>query len=130
MADPPHAATPPTHRHRHTDESVYVVRGRLATRVDDEEAAYEQGSFVQITRGRWHTFWNPGDEPATYLVTITPQGLEGYFAELAAGLAARPSPAEAQALREKLFARYDVEMQSARAAHGAGSRSRGREQTL
>jgi mannose-6-phosphate isomerase-like protein (cupin superfamily) len=107
---PANAAKPPPHRHRHTDEGFYVARGRLATQIDGEQAVHEEGSFIQIRRGRWHTFWNPGDHPATYVVTITPQGLERYFTELAAGLAATTSPAEAQALREELVTRYDVEM--------------------
>ena len=107
---PPAAAMPPTHRHRHTDERVYVVPGSLATQIDGIEAVHAEGSFVQITKGRWHTFRNPGQATATYLVTISPQGLEGYLAELAAGLAEQPSPAEAQALRERLSAHYDVEM--------------------
>lgn len=86
------------------------MRGRLATQVDGEQGDYEAGEFVRITRGRWHTFRNPGDETAIYLVTISPQGLEGYFAEVAPGLARAPSPTEAQALRQELFSRYDVEM--------------------
>lgn len=110
---PAGAAKPPPHRHRHTDEGFYVVRGRLATQIDGEGAVYDEGAFVQIKRGQWHTFWNPGDETATYLVAISPPGLEGYFGELAAGLALEPSPAEAQALRDELVTRYDVEMQSA-----------------
>jgi mannose-6-phosphate isomerase-like protein (cupin superfamily) len=110
---PPSATAPPPHRHRQTDESAYVVHGLLATQIDGEEAVHEAGSFIRITRGQWHTFRNPGDETAIYLWTITPQGLEGYFAELAAGLARVSSHDEAQALREELSARYDVEMQSA-----------------
>ena len=107
---PPSGGKPPPHRHLQTDENFLVVRGRLATVIDGEEATHEEGTFAQITRGRWHTFWNPGDEMAIYLTAITPQGLEAYFAELAAGLASGLSPAEAQALREELSTRYDVEM--------------------
>ena len=68
------------------------------------------GSFALIRRGREHTFWNPGENTATYLVLITPPGLESYFSELAAGLAAGLSPDEANALRRDLVARYDVEI--------------------
>ena len=84
--------------------------GRLATDVDGEQTTHEQGSFALIRHGQKHTFWNPGEDTATYLVVLTPPGLEGYFAELAAGLAKGLSPAEANALRIDLVTRYDVEM--------------------
>ena len=126
---PAGAAKPPPHRHLHPDERFYVVRGFLTTLIDGEEAVHEERSFVQIERGLWHTFWNPADETATYLVAITPQGLEGYFAELAAALALEPSPDEAQALREQLSARYDVEIQRA-APLNAEVMIRGTEETL
>ena len=40
---PASAAMPPAHRHRHTEEAVYVVRGRLATRIEGQEAVHEEG---------------------------------------------------------------------------------------
>ena len=107
---PPDAPAPPRHLHRQTDEGVYVASGRVATDVDGEQATHEQGSFALVRRGQEHTFWNPGEGTATYLVLITPSGLEGYFSELAAGLATALSPAEANALPIDLATRYDVEM--------------------
>jgi mannose-6-phosphate isomerase-like protein (cupin superfamily) len=83
-----------------------VASGRLATDIDGEQTIHEQGSFALIRHGQEHTFWNPGEDTATYLVLITPPGLESYFSELAAGL----SPDEFNALRRDLVTRYDIEM--------------------
>lgn len=107
---PPGAPAPPLHLHRQTDEAIYVASGRLTTDVDGEQTTHEEGSFALIRRGQKHTFWNPGEDTARYLVLITPPGLESYFSELAAGLATGLSPAEANALRIDLITRYDVEM--------------------
>jgi quercetin dioxygenase-like cupin family protein len=107
---PPKSPPPPLHLHRQTDERIYVASGRLATDIDGEQTTHEESSFVLIHRGQKHTFWNPCEDTATYLVLITPPGLESYFAELGAGLAARLSPDEANALRTDLVTRYDVEM--------------------
>jgi quercetin dioxygenase-like cupin family protein len=107
---PPSATAPPPHLHRHTNEAVYVASGRLTTVVDGEQTTHETGSFTIIRHGQKHTFWNPGEGTAIYLVLITPPGLEGYFTELAAGLAAGLSPDEADALRRDLVTRHDVEI--------------------
>jgi uncharacterized cupin superfamily protein len=69
---PPQASAPPPHLHRQTDEAVYVASGRLATDVDGEQTTHEQGSFALIRHGQKHTFWNPGEDTATYLVVLTP----------------------------------------------------------
>lgn len=107
---PPHAPAPPLHMHRQTDEAVYVASGRLATDIDGEQTTHDEGCFALIHHGQKHTFWNPGEDTATYLVLITPPGLESYLSELAAGFAAGLSPDEADALRRDLVTRYDVEM--------------------
>jgi quercetin dioxygenase-like cupin family protein len=107
---PAAAQAPPLHVHRETDEAIYVASGRLATHIDGEETSHEAGSFALIRHGQKHTFWNPGEGTATYLVLVTPPGLESYFAELAGGLTAGLSPDEASALRTDLVARYDVEI--------------------
>ncbi len=43
------------------------------------------GELLVKPRGEWHTFWNPGDEPATLLEIISPAGLEKLFRSFAAG---------------------------------------------
>ncbi|MGZ6589850.1 MAG: cupin domain-containing protein [Solirubrobacteraceae bacterium] len=125
---PPQASVPPPHLHRQTDEAVYVASGRLATDVDGEQTTHEQGSFALIRHGQRHTFWNPGEDTATYLVVLTPPGLEGYFSELAAGFAAGLSPDEANALRTDLVTRYDVEMAGQRPARPSHAVPRGENQ--
>jgi len=43
---------------------------------------------VTVPPGLAHKFWNPTATPATYLAYLSPAGLEQYFVELAALMAA------------------------------------------
>lgn len=107
---PPGASSPPLHRHRRTDEGLYVLAGRLGLLVEGEQSEHQPGAFALIGRGQRHTFWNPGDEPAVFLALISPAGLEDYFAELAPGLDHAASDEDAAGLRDELSTRHDVEI--------------------
>jgi mannose-6-phosphate isomerase-like protein (cupin superfamily) len=61
----------PLHLHRRDDEAWYVLEGRLAFRVGDEELEARAGEAVFAPRGVPHTFWNPSSEPARYLLVMT-----------------------------------------------------------
>ena len=52
----------PMHIHHEDDEVWYVLSGRLAFRLDDEEVEAGAGEAVCARRGVAHTFWNPGKE--------------------------------------------------------------------
>ena len=79
---PPRALAAPLHRHSREDEYSYVISGRMGALLGDEVVYADQGDFVFKPRNQWHTFWNPGDEPARILEIISPAGFEGYFAEM------------------------------------------------
>jgi mannose-6-phosphate isomerase-like protein (cupin superfamily) len=98
----------PVHLHRRTEEAFYVVAGELALCLDDEVVVLSVGSYVLVTPGRRHSFWNPGDRPATYITVMAPGGFEQYLVELAAGLREAADGEQAAGLRERLGAAYDI----------------------
>ena len=63
----------PPHLHRDDDEAWYVLSGRLAFRLGDDEVEAGPGEAVCARRGVAHTFWNPGTEAARYLLVMTPR---------------------------------------------------------
>ena len=71
------------HRHGREDEYSFVIEGRLGVWQDGEEIVAEAGELVFKPRGRWHTFWNAGNEPLRVLELITPAGIEELFRKLA-----------------------------------------------
>jgi mannose-6-phosphate isomerase-like protein (cupin superfamily) len=79
---PPHALAAPVHRHSREDEYSFVVEGRVAALLGDELIYGEPGDLIFKPRNQWHTFWNPGDEPARLLEIISPAGFERFFDEL------------------------------------------------
>jgi quercetin dioxygenase-like cupin family protein len=76
---PPGQEPPPLHLHPTTDEAFYVARGPGAFRLEDEEITAETGSLVFVPRGTVHTAWNPGSEPVTGLIIISPADVEHEF---------------------------------------------------
>ena len=89
----PRTLAAPLHRHANEDEYSYVLEGRMGAQLGDETVEAGPGDLVFKPRGQWHSFWNPGDEPARVLEIISPAGFERYFAELAPLLPpARPEP--------------------------------------
>jgi mannose-6-phosphate isomerase-like protein (cupin superfamily) len=98
----------PMHLHRRTVEAFYVVAGELGLWLDDRAVVRPSGSYTVVPPGRRHSFWNPGDGPATYLTVMSPIGFERYFAELASGLQQVATDDDAAALRRRLGAVYDV----------------------
>lgn len=105
---PPRALAAPLHRHNREDEYSYVLEGRLGAMLGDDVVEAGPGDLVFKPRGEWHTFWNPGDEPARILEIIAPAGFEHFFSELVdLGGVLRADPA----VVEELCARYELEMQ-------------------
>ncbi len=102
--------SPPVHIHHRTDEGFYVLAGTYGFQLDDGRIEVSAGSHVLVPRGHPHTFWNGGDETASCLIVLSPAGFEGYFRELASGLAASGSEDAAMQVRRELSARYDIEV--------------------
>ena len=61
------------HLHRSDDEAWIVLEGRLGFRVADEMREVPAGESILVTRGTPHSYWNPGEEPAHYLLVMTPR---------------------------------------------------------
>lgn len=78
---------PGIHRHRHQDEVVTVLTGRICARVGKEVREYGPGERATLPRGQWHDFWVVGDEPCEAVLRATPAlGLE-LLVQTLAGLA-------------------------------------------
>ncbi len=93
----------PLHRHRTEDEAWYVLRGRLRFLFGNEELDAPAGSGVLLPHGVAHTFWNPAEEPARYLLIARPKTvalLEALH---------RPEGPPMSPMKE-LFARFDIDL--------------------
>ena len=95
---------PVPHVHREHGEGFLVLEGRYGFVRGDEETEVGEGAFLFVPRGTRHTFRTLA-VPSRVLIVVAPAGLDGYFREMADGLAAgRPAPA----IMLELSARYDT----------------------
>ena len=95
-------ATPPPHVHVDHDEVFYVVEGSLRFVLGHEPVDAPKGTVVFVPRRMRHGFTVEPDSKA--LLFIIPGGLEGFFRDLGAGLAAGRSSAD---VRDELAGKYD-----------------------
>lgn len=100
----------PLHCHSREDEVSYVLEGELTVHLGDQILTTPPGSFVRKPRGQFHTFWNAGNVPVSFLEIISPGGFERYFAELGALLAgdAPPNMEAITALAERYGLEFDL----------------------
>jgi mannose-6-phosphate isomerase-like protein (cupin superfamily) len=89
---------PPRHTHTREDESLYVLTGTLEVACGDDRFQAGRGSFVFLPRNLPHTFRSVGG-PSTALLIVTPGGLDEYFAELSAALAADADAAQVRTIQ-------------------------------
>ena len=74
---------PPQHVHRAHDESFFVLSGHVRFVSGSAEHVLGPGSSFVAGMGTPHTFGNAdANEPASLLLTVTPQRYVGYFREL------------------------------------------------
>jgi len=105
----PKFAGPPLHWHKKTNEVFYVLAGTVTFRLGDEVFIGEPDSMVYIPMGVLHTFSNPQDKPARFLMFVTPGGFDEYFKELAALAQSEPSwPPQDMSKLHALYERYDT----------------------
>jgi mannose-6-phosphate isomerase-like protein (cupin superfamily) len=90
---------PPRHTHTREDESFYVLTGSLDVECGEDRFQAGPGSFVFLPRNLPHTFRSL-DGPATALLIATPGGLDEYFAELSAALAANADTAQVRTIQQ------------------------------
>ncbi|MGC4047465.1 MAG: cupin domain-containing protein [Armatimonas sp.] len=75
----------PCHRHEDADEAFYVLEGRIAIQTEDDFwVIAEPGDFVFLPRGVAHRHNAAGGAPARAFQLLTPGGVEGGLAEVAA----------------------------------------------
>lgn len=98
----PEGDGPPPHVHHERHELFYVLQGTVEFTLGQEQVAAEAGSLVFVPRRTRHAFKLGRD--AKLLGWVAPAGLEGFFRELGAGMAAGKSH---QDFRRTLEAKYD-----------------------
>ncbi|HEX8912025.1 MAG TPA: cupin domain-containing protein [Humisphaera sp.] len=103
MQVPPGAGIP-RHVHAREDEVFHVLAGQVAFEVNGTETVVGPGTTVFGPRNVPHAYRNAGTDTARILVTLTPGGLEGMFAELAKLPAGPPD----LAVVSKIVGRYGV----------------------
>jgi mannose-6-phosphate isomerase-like protein (cupin superfamily) len=106
---PPRFAGPPPHRHRHTTETFYCVRGEATMTLDGRAVRLAAGELVVVPPGVAHAFANAGEAPATLLIHLSPGGFERYFDELAALVREGPWPPVDPSAVARLLAGHDHE---------------------
>ena len=106
---PPGARAVPPHVHRHTDEVWYILDGRLTLQVGAQPVEAGTGTCVIVPRGVVHTLHNGTKDTVRYLLLLTPGGMEGYFAELGALIAATPAGPLDPGQWAAIAAKYDTE---------------------
>jgi quercetin dioxygenase-like cupin family protein len=101
------------HKHEHIKEIFYVLEGTLTIQLDNERITAKPGALILVPPGVMHTYWNESDEPAKYLLMITPGGFEKYLEGLTEMMRASSDWANADktALYE-LAKKYDVTAQN------------------
>ena len=80
---------PPSHIHRHEDETFYVLEGELTVKLGDRTVVAGPDSLVFAPRDLPHRFTNTSTGLVRFLVLAAPAGLEAFFAEFAQPLANR-----------------------------------------
>ena len=93
----------PWHVHHNDDEVWYVLEGKLHVATGVEEVEAIAGAAVLVPRGAVHTYWNPGPDPARYLLIMSPN-IFGLIQEIHA-MKDRSRPA-----LEAVFLRHDSEL--------------------
>ena len=90
---------PPRHTHSREDESFYILTGTLDVECGEDRFRAGPGSFVFLPRNLPHVFRSVGGR-ATALLIVTPGGLDEYFAELSAALAANADSAQVRTIQQ------------------------------
>ncbi|MFC6767699.1 cupin domain-containing protein [Natrinema soli] len=73
---------PAPHWHKEMIEGFYILEGKVDFEIDDEDRRAGPDEFVLVPPRRVHTFTVVSDEPARYLILVSPGGLEEYFKEI------------------------------------------------
>ena len=112
---PPQLDGPPPHVHKTTTEIFHVLDGALTVQTNGQSMQLGPGGCAYIPPGTVHTFANPTNAAARFLLIASPAGLENYFAEAAELIRNEPSwPPKDMGKFFALMAKYDTFPPSAR----------------
>ena len=97
-ADWPAGTSAPPHVHDDEDEAFYVLQGRLRVKCGDSEWVLGPGGFAYLPRGAIHQPNVEGETAARVLIIVSRPGLEEFFAEVSAEVAASGAPPDLELL--------------------------------
>lgn len=80
---------PPPHIHSREDEAFLVIEGEFEFIVAEKSLRVGAGQYLVAYRDIPHSFRNVGSVPGRMIVTVTPAGLEAFFAEIGTRLPGR-----------------------------------------
>jgi mannose-6-phosphate isomerase-like protein (cupin superfamily) len=100
----------PLHWHEATQQSFYILEGKVTFQAGERVFLAEPGSFVNIPVQVSHTFCNQQNQPARLLEINVPSGLEDSFKELVAMNASEPALILKPHKLLDLYKRYDTFM--------------------
>jgi mannose-6-phosphate isomerase-like protein (cupin superfamily) len=95
----------PPHVHRDREELFVILEGRFEFLLGEDLVQAKAGSVVFVPRGTPHAPRTGAD--GRTLAFVAPPGLEGFFEELGAGLAAGKEPQE---IVQELQSKYDSKL--------------------
>jgi quercetin dioxygenase-like cupin family protein len=72
----------PRHRHTREDALSLVRSGTMTFLEDGETRRVGPGKVVVKPRGRWHAFWNAGDETLRFYELLAPGAFANYFTDV------------------------------------------------
>ena len=75
---------PPLHVHQREEESFFVIEGEFEFVCGGERTTGGPGTVVRLPRGVPHRFKNLGETTGRLLITLSPAGLEDFFAAVGA----------------------------------------------
>ena len=111
----PPGGGPPLHIHHREDEVFHVIDGEFEFTIAGTRSCVGAGEVVIGRREIPHGFKNIGVTPGRMIITVTPAGLENFFAEIGTPLQSRqeapvpPSPEDIAKLMQSA-PKYDLEL--------------------
>jgi quercetin dioxygenase-like cupin family protein len=107
---------PPFHQHRREDEAYFILEGTYEVHYPGgTPLRLAPGDYTLVPRGTVHTYKCVGGERGRMLVTASPGGLEGFFAELGTAATDREHPPAPQGPPDfgwmvGVAAKYEIEV--------------------
>jgi quercetin dioxygenase-like cupin family protein len=108
------AGGPPMHVHHKQDETITVVKGKIATQVSGEEPEYHsEGETITFKAGVPHKFWNAGTQPLITTGNAKPANnvvyfLSGIFQSIKENGGSKPATFDVAYLLNRYSSEFDM----------------------